>query len=92
MVEPETSLFSPDRLYKTTDFSAIDSSETDKQLRADVKTMGTILGNIIKEYEGEEIFNKVETLRQHAKVIEIHSIISLYNNSVRSLNLRFYKT
>jgi len=69
MAEPDPTLFSSDRLYKSTDFITIDSSETDKQLRADVKTMGAILGNIIKEYEGEHIFNKVETLRQYAKVI-----------------------
>ena len=68
MAEPEPSLFTSDRLFKSTDFTNVDSLDMDKQLRADVKTMGTILGNIIKEYEGEEVFNKVETLRQHAKV------------------------
>jgi len=39
----------------------------DKQLRADVKTMGSILGSTIKQYEGVDILNKVESLRLDAK-------------------------
>jgi len=43
------------------------SLDMDKQLRSDVKTMGTMLGKIILQHEGEEIFQKVEFLRSHAK-------------------------
>lgn len=40
----------------------------DAQLRTDVRAMGSLLGNIIKEYNGEETFDKVEKLRAFAKV------------------------
>lgn len=41
--------------------------DVDRQLRADIKTMGAILGKIIKEHSGEDVFDKVETLRAYAK-------------------------
>lgn len=39
----------------------------DSQLRADVRTMGSLLGQIIKEKHGESIFDGVEKLRNLAK-------------------------
>lgn len=44
-----------------------DDNDPDKQLRADVKTMGSILGSTIASYEGEDVLNKVESLRLSAK-------------------------
>ena len=37
--------------------------EKDKRLRARVKMLGNILGQVIREQSGEEVFNAVETLR-----------------------------
>eukprot|EP00567_Pseudictyota_dubia_P002553 CAMPEP_0197465530 /NCGR_PEP_ID=MMETSP1175-20131217/64586_1 /TAXON_ID=1003142 /ORGANISM="Triceratium dubium, Strain CCMP147" /LENGTH=1118 /DNA_ID=CAMNT_0043001547 /DNA_START=80 /DNA_END=3437 /DNA_ORIENTATION=+ len=39
----------------------------DTQLRADVRAMGSLLGKIITEHEGPEIFDKVEKMRSLAK-------------------------
>lgn len=41
--------------------------DADAQLRADIKAMGSILGRIIKEHEGQGIFVKVEEMRAMAK-------------------------
>lgn len=63
--EPDPTLFNGNRFNKSV--SSVDVDDPDKQLRADVKTMGTILGSIIKAYEGEDILNQVESLRLSAK-------------------------
>ena len=60
--EPEPTLFHPDRLAST------EKLDLDVQLRADIKSMGSILGGTIKQYSGEHIFDKVELLRKSAKV------------------------
>jgi phosphoenolpyruvate carboxylase len=36
----------------------------DKQLRARVKLLGTLLGNVVREQAGETVFNAVEQMRQ----------------------------
>jgi phosphoenolpyruvate carboxylase len=41
--------------------------DKDAPLRADVRTMGSLLGHIIQEHHGEEIFEKIESLRALAK-------------------------
>ena len=40
----------------------------DAELRDNVRTMGSLLGNIIQKRQGKHIFDKVETLRHLAKV------------------------
>eukprot|EP00554_Chaetoceros_debilis_P000683 CAMPEP_0194087022 /NCGR_PEP_ID=MMETSP0149-20130528/23531_1 /TAXON_ID=122233 /ORGANISM="Chaetoceros debilis, Strain MM31A-1" /LENGTH=1004 /DNA_ID=CAMNT_0038770269 /DNA_START=33 /DNA_END=3047 /DNA_ORIENTATION=- len=60
--EPEQTLFHDSRPKMTEDYS-----ELDKQLRSDVKTMGSILGATIEHFSGKEIFDKVEKLRLSAK-------------------------
>ena len=40
----------------------------DSQLRKDVRTMGSVLGQVILAHEGEDVVNKVEKLRALAKV------------------------
>ena len=72
--EPGQTLFHPNRLNKLDeDIKSLagttsDEIDLDKQLRADVKTMGSILGSTIKSYEGEDILDKIESLRLAAKV------------------------
>ena len=39
----------------------------DAPLRADIRAMGTILGQIVKEHHGDEIFAKIEDLRALSK-------------------------
>eukprot|EP00539_Tryblionella_compressa_P014206 CAMPEP_0178826270 /NCGR_PEP_ID=MMETSP0746-20121128/6660_1 /TAXON_ID=913974 /ORGANISM="Nitzschia punctata, Strain CCMP561" /LENGTH=964 /DNA_ID=CAMNT_0020488079 /DNA_START=53 /DNA_END=2947 /DNA_ORIENTATION=+ len=43
------------------------AGDKDAPLRADVRTMGSLLGHIIQEHHGEEIFEKIEGLRGLAK-------------------------
>jgi hypothetical protein len=40
---------------------------TDAPLRADIRTMGSLLGHIIREHHGVEIYEKIEELRALAK-------------------------
>ena len=60
IAEPDQSLFQASR--------SVEDDDLDKQLRSDVKTMGSILGATIKTFAGKDIFDKVETLRLSAKV------------------------
>jgi len=66
--DPRPSLFHPDRLKQLSNESSRVKDEFNKQLRADVRTMGSILGKTIKHYAGEDMFNKIESLRSSAKV------------------------
>ncbi len=76
--EPQPTLFDTDRATNNKDAAETNSNLSDleqilvamndKQLRADVKTMGSILGSTIKQYDGVDILNKVESLRLDAKV------------------------
>ncbi len=43
-----------------------DPALKDAPLRRDVRSLGTLLGNVIREQEGDELFGAVETLRQLA--------------------------
>lgn len=45
----------------------IKEGDKDAPLRADVRTMGSLLGHIIQEHHGKEIFEKIEGLRALAK-------------------------
>ena len=71
--EAEASLFQEKRMSKV-DEATLD---LDKQLRADVKSMGTLLGKTIKHFAGEDIFDTVEKLRQAAKVCTNKCSISI---------------
>ena len=75
--EPNPSLFQSDRFAgaaldadKTADDLVADiaAADLDVLLRSDVRTMGSLLGNIIHERNGKNIFDKVEKLRNLAKV------------------------
>jgi phosphoenolpyruvate carboxylase len=41
-------------------------TDKDLPLREDIRFLGRLLGNTIREQEGEEVFNLVETIRQNA--------------------------
>jgi hypothetical protein len=43
-------------------------SAGDAELRENVRTMGSLLGNIIERRQGKAIFDKIEELRRLAKV------------------------
>jgi phosphoenolpyruvate carboxylase len=60
--EPDPSLFSVQPLSSS-------SLKKDKNapLRGDIRTMGSMLGKIIVEHEGEDIYEKIETMRKLAK-------------------------
>lgn len=75
--EPNPSLFQSDRFAGAAldaDVTADDlvadiaAADLDALLRSDVRTMGSLLGNIIQERNGKDIFDKVEKLRNLAKV------------------------
>ena len=44
------------------------SEDKDAPLRSDIRTMGSILGKIIVEHEGEDVYEKIETMRQLARM------------------------
>lgn len=60
--EPSPSLFPIQPLSASSQ-----NNEKDAPLRSDIRTMGSILGKIIVEHEGEDIYEKIETMRQLAK-------------------------
>ena len=69
--EPEQTLFDTNRLNKLNQAAVgtvMDDDDLDKQLRADVKTMGSMLGTTIRHYEGDDILETIESLRLSAKV------------------------
>ena len=45
----------------------LNPADKDAALRADVRTMGSLLGHIIQEHHGKEVFEKIEELRALAK-------------------------
>ncbi|WP_147803762.1 phosphoenolpyruvate carboxylase [Alkalicoccus halolimnae] len=45
----------------------IETQDQNTQLRNDVKMLGTILGEVLKKHGGEELFNKVEDIREITK-------------------------
>lgn len=59
------SLFDVTPLSTTSDEGG--KEHKDAPLRADVRTMGSLLGEIIRDHHGDEIFNKIEELRALAK-------------------------
>lgn len=61
--EPDATLF---KSYKLE--SSAPRNFLDEQLRADVRTMGSTLGQVIIGHDGQEVFDKVETMRNLAKV------------------------
>ncbi len=63
------SLFEVTPLSETTDATSTSPimEDRDAPLRADVRTMGSLLGQIIRDHHGDEIFGKIEDLRAMAK-------------------------
>ena len=64
--EPAT-LFPPGSIEPLSGTSSTSTKDKDAPLRADVRTMGSLLGAIIKDHHGEAIFDKIEELRALAK-------------------------
>jgi hypothetical protein len=60
--EPEPNLFD----HGAKDLGA--AKPADAALRDDIRTMGSLLGNIIQKRQGQDVFDKVEKLRHLAKV------------------------
>ena len=42
-------------------------ADPDAPLRNDIRTMGSLLGKVIRQHQGEEVYEKIETMRQLAK-------------------------
>lgn len=64
--EPEPNLFLDE--VATAKIEAGSIKPGDAALRNDVRTMGSLLGNIIQDRQGQDIFDKVEKIRHLAKV------------------------
>lgn len=66
--EPDPTLFAKYN-NNTTTYVVEDNknNNTDAQLRADIRVMGSVLGMVIRKHEGVEIFDKVEQMRSLAK-------------------------
>ena len=64
-----SSFFEPDpTLFNVRESKLGKPAPDDAELRDDVRTMGSLLGNIILKGQGKDIFDKVEKLRHLAKV------------------------
>src|SRR3954464_12353579 len=42
------------------------SADKDAPLKEDIRLLGRLLGDVLREQEGEEVYNVVETIRQTA--------------------------
>ena len=64
-----SSFAEPGTLFDTSTALSVTSGSADRdaQLRADVRTMGRLLGQIIQKHHGIEIFDTIEKLRHLAK-------------------------
>lgn len=49
------------------DKTVSDTLDNDAPLRADIRGMGALLGQIVKDHHGQEIFEKIEELRGLSK-------------------------
>ncbi|WP_280769648.1 phosphoenolpyruvate carboxylase [Salipaludibacillus daqingensis] len=49
----------------------IETQDANAQLRTDVKKLGTILGEVLVEHGGEDLFNKVEEIRETTKGLRV---------------------
>jgi phosphoenolpyruvate carboxylase len=65
--EPHPTLFDYPGVVPSTEELEAAASDRDSQLRNDIRMMGSILGQVIKEYNGEAIFRKIEDMRALAK-------------------------
>ena len=57
MIDPMPTLFNSDRLILSNGSTGV-ADDLKKQLHADVKTMGSLLGKTITHYAGEDVYNK----------------------------------
>ena len=57
-----------------------------KLLREDVRYLGSILGKVIKEQEGEKFFNLVEKVRKLSKVNKLNYGNHSYGKIIRTIN------
>lgn len=51
-------------------------SEEDKPLQDDIRSLGSLLGEILQDQNGESLFEQVETIRTTARVAHIHPTVS----------------
>lgn len=66
--EPHPTLFAergPKKL--SAEATLVADDDKDALLRRDIRTMGSLLGTVIREHESDEILNKVEDMRSMAK-------------------------
>ena len=54
----------PDQHQRLNELAGIPPEIKEEPLRRDVRSLGYLLGNVIKEQEGDALFQKVETLRK----------------------------
>jgi phosphoenolpyruvate carboxylase len=65
--EPDPTLFANTSLQDATAITEPVRDKADAQLRADIRVMGSLLGKIIRQHDGEDMFHKVEDMRALAK-------------------------
>src|SRR5258707_15560833 len=56
-----------DQQERLTELLSADSEQKELPLRRDVRSLGRLLGEILREQEGNALFETVETLRQLAR-------------------------
>jgi phosphoenolpyruvate carboxylase len=64
MDEDELLWRAPDQHQRLNELAGIPPERKEEPLRRDVRSLGRVLGNVIREQEGEPLFQNVETLRK----------------------------
>ena len=64
MSEQDLFWHAPDQHQRLNELAGIPPDIKEEPLRRDVRSLGYLLGNVIKEQEGDALFQKVETLRK----------------------------
>jgi phosphoenolpyruvate carboxylase len=88
MDEEELLWRAPDQHQRLNELAGIPGDLKEEPLRRDVRSLGRLLGNVIREQEGEPLFQKVETLRKLSIAHRAdHTGFGPAHNIVRNLSL-----
>ena len=56
----------------------VSSAEKDEPLKKDIRYLGRVLGDVVREQEGEEVFGIIEAIRTKSSELE-SALTELYN-------------
>ena len=65
--EPNPTLFADAAKVSASSETAFNNDDPDAPLRNDIRVMGSLLGKVIRQHEGSDVFQKIEDMRLQAK-------------------------